>query len=359
MRLIKSLKNVGITGISLMFLVIAGLIYGGIFRTAGRSNGEDRQPDSAVDADSLPIAQINPSLQGSNMNYNKLTPEEERVIVGKGTERPFSGKYDNFYEKGTYVCKRCNAPLYRSDSKFDGHCGWPAFDDEIPGAVKRLPDPDGSRTEIICANCGAHLGHVFTGEGFTSKNTRYCVNSISMNFLPAGAASTTALTASSEPKTVKAYFAGGCFWGVEYYMQKAPGVISTTVGYMGGHTEHPTYKEVCTGTTGHAETAEIVFDPSKTSYETLARLFFEIHDPTQVNRQGPDVGDQYRSEIFFTDASQKQTIEKLIGLLTEKGFKVATQLAPAGPFWKAEDYHQDYYANNGHTPYCHGYTKRF
>jgi len=125
-----------------------------------------------------------PAKTTQKMEWNKLTPEEERIIVHKGTEYPGTGKYDKFFEKGTYICKRCNAPLYRSETKFDGHCGWPAFDDEIKGAVKRIPDADGQRTEIVCANCGGHLGHVFIGEMFTSKNTRHCVNSLSMQFVP-------------------------------------------------------------------------------------------------------------------------------------------------------------------------------
>ena len=282
------------------------------------------------------------------MKLNKLTPEEENVIVYKGTERPFTGEFVHNDKSGTYICKRCDAPLYRSSDKFESSCGWPSFDDEIPGAVKRVSDADGRRTEIICAACGAHLGHVFEGEGFTPKNTRHCVNSISMKFI-----------SDEKSKTDTAYFASGCFWGTEYHFMKARGVRATTVGYMGGHTQNPTYRKVCTGTTGHAETTEVIFNPSETSYENLIKLFFETHDFTQVGGQGPDIGDQYRSVIFYTSPEQKNMAEKYIGILTDKGYKVSTQLQPAGEFWEAEDYHQEYYDKKNGTPYCHIYRKIF
>jgi len=291
------------------------------------------------------------NIAQNNMNYNKLTPEEEYVIIHKGTEQPGTGKYLNNKEAGTYICKQCDAPLYRSEDKFDSHCGWPGFDDEIKGAVIRIPDPDGMRTEIVCARCGAHLGHVFTGEGFTDKNTRYCVNSISMNFVP--------YQQSVQVKTEKAIYAGGCFWGVEYFMQQKKGVISVTSGYIGGHKNNPTYKEVCYNNTGHAEAVEVIFDPSQVTYEELTRLFFEIHDPTQADGQGPDIGNQYRSEIFYLNDEQKKVAENLIGILKSKGFKVITEVTKATTFWPAEDYHQDYYEHKGTLPYCHGYTKRF
>lgn len=280
----------------------------------------------------------------------ELTDEEKRVIVNKGTERPYTGKYYNFDEKGTYTCKQCGAALYRSDDKFDSGCGWPSFDDEIAGAVKRVPDADGRRTEITCARCGAHLGHVFAGEGFTPKNTRHCVNSISMEFVPK--------EKQKAEKTETAIFAGGCFWGVEYWMKKEPGVISVESGYIGGKTERPTYEEVCYKNTGHAEAVKVVFDPSKVSYETLAILFFEIHDPTQLNRQGPDVGDQYRSEVFYTTPQQKEIAEELIARLKAKGYDVKTRVTAATTFWPAEQYHQNYYERKGSIPYCHTKSKR-
>jgi len=296
------------------------------------------------------------------MKYNKLTPEEERVILHKGTERPFTGSYTDLTAKGTYICKRCNAPLYRSEDKFASDCGWPSFDDEIKGAVKRILDADGQRTEIVCAGCGAHLGHVFTGEGFTAKNTRHCVNSISMLFFPAGEKLPEPI-AAAPPRPAgapaKAWFAGGCFWGVEYYFERAKGVKSAVSGYMGGHFDHPTYQQVCSGTTGHLETVQVSYDPTQTSYETLARLFFEIHDPTQADGQGPDRGEQYHSVIFYSTPEEKATAEKLISLLKNKGYKVVTAVRPATTFWEAEGYHQDYYAHKGQTPYCHFYTPRF
>jgi peptide methionine sulfoxide reductase msrA/msrB len=287
-----------------------------------------------------------------NTTFKKLSPEEERVIVHKGTEMPYSGKYDKFFEKGTYKCKRCGTPLYKSDSKFDSGCGWPSFDDEIPGAVKRIADADGRRTEIVCAKCGAHLGHVFEGEQFTSKNTRHCVNSISLEFEPDNVI---------VKNTKKAYFAGGCFWGVEYHFEKLPGVISVESGYMGGHKENPTYQDVCYTETGHLEVVEVTYDASKIDFEALAKLFFEIHDPTQVNGQGPDIGSQYLSAIFYNNEAEKKVAEKLIKILGKKGLKVITKLLPAAehPFYKAEEYHQDYYTKHNKKPYCHSYTKRF
>jgi len=291
---------------------------------------------------------VNKGEAMTDNSYNTLTEAEKRVIIHKGTEAPFSGDLLNEKREGTFVCRQCGAPLYYSTDKFESGCGWPSFDDEIEGAVLRVPDADGRRTEIICANCKGHLGHVFTGERFTEKNVRHCVNSISMDFIP------------GELKLEeKAIFAGGCFWGVEYYLQKHEGVKSVVSGYIGGHVKDPSYEQVCSGTTGHYEAVEVTFDPSKVSFETLAKTFFEIHDPTQKNGQGPDIGKQYRSAVFYLDDEQKAITEKLIDQLGKNGYKVVTKVKAAKTFYEAETYHQDYYFRKGTLPYCHGYVKRF
>lgn len=277
------------------------------------------------------------------IKFKTLTPEEEKVIVFKGTEAPFSGQYNSFYEKGTYVCKRCGTALYRSSDKFNSHCGWPSFDDEIKGRVKRTTDADGRRTEITCAACDAHLGHVFLGEGFTAKNTRHCVNSISLDFIPD--------STSKATSTDTAIFAAGCFWGVENEFEAQKGVVSAASGYTGGTVKKPTYKEVCNGNTGHAEAVKIVYNPSEISYESLLDLFFEVHNPMQRGSRNLE-NYQYRSAIFFNSENQHMAAKNKIAQIEREKGEIATQLNMATKFWPAEDYHQDYYTKRGIEPSC-------
>ncbi|MGB5964368.1 MAG: peptide-methionine (S)-S-oxide reductase MsrA [Sulfurimonadaceae bacterium] len=157
----------------------------------------------------------------------------------------------------------------------------------------------------------------------------------------------------------KAYFAGGCFWGVEYHLEKLPGVKDVVSGFMGGHVKNPSYKDVVYKRTGHVETVEVVYDPKKISFETLAKNFFEIHDFTQTNGQGPDIGEQYLSVLFYSDAKEKEVAERLVGVLSKKGYKVATKIRKSEMFYAAEEYHQDYYKRSGKLPYCHSYQKVF
>jgi len=294
-----------------------------------------------------------------------LTPEQYRIMKKSGTEKPFSGKYNDHYEKGIYYCAGCDTPLFSSETKYDHGTGWPSFTapfDENYIEYRKDNSLFMRRIEVRCAVCGAHLGHVFDdGPGPTHKH--YCINSVSLDFKQADSQSVSESNSSEKSdesakmaiKTETAIFAAGCFWGVEDKFRKTPGVISTEVGYHGGHVKNPTYKQVCTDKTGHAEAVKITFDPSLISYEGLLRVFFNIHDATQLNRQGPDIGSQYRSAIFYYNDEQKKAAEKIVKELENSvrlRKSIATEIVPASKFNKAEEYHQQYYEkrkkdNNG------------
>lgn len=278
-----------------------------------------------------------------------LTPFERSIVLEKATEKAFTGEYSEHFIYGTYLCRNCGISLFKSDNKFDSSCGWPSFDREISNRIEQLTDADGIRVEILCKRCSAHLGHIFHGEKYTTLNTRHCVNSASLDFVPF----------ANIDDTEEVILAAGCFWGVEYYLDKLEGILLTEVGYCGGTTNYPSYKEVCKHNTGHLEAVRVIFDPTKITLSGVLKYFFEIHDPSQTDGQGQDIGPQYLSAIFCYNEEQKGTAKQLINLLTEKGYNIATTIRDASPFWLAETYHHDYYANNGQMPYCHKYTKRF
>ncbi|MBM7074152.1 bifunctional methionine sulfoxide reductase B/A protein [Shewanella sp. 202IG2-18] len=278
---------------------------------------------------------------------NKLTDFERYVIEDKGTEPPFTGEYTDLEAEGVYLCKKCDAPLYRSEHKFHSHCGWPSFDDQITGAVTRVPDVDGMRIEIICSNCDGHLGHVFEGERLTDNNIRHCVNSVSMKFEPIDR------TLQSQPNL--ATFGGGCFWCTEAVYNLMKGVISVTSGYSGGAASEANYRAVCSGSTGHAEVVQLEYDPNEVDFKTLLQVFFQSHDPTSYNQQGNDIGPQYRSVIFAHNAGQAAEATEVIRELDKSLVypkPIVTELTMFDRFYPAENIHQDYYELHGEQPYC-------
>ena len=310
----------------------------------------------------------------------KLDPEAYRVTQNAGTEPAFCGNLLDNKKQGTYVCVVCALPLFSSEHKFNSGTGWPSFHSPVdPAHVSEKSDASHGmvRTEINCARCGAHLGHVFD-DGPRPTGLRYCLNSAALRFYDKGTLPADALTkdptglargeaaaasggAPGSPTAAAslmqvAYFAGGCFWGIEHWFSLCPGVSAAESGYMGGRTKDPTYKQVCYDDTGHAEVVKVVFDPSKVTYRQLLEGFFMMHDPTQLNRQGPDVGDQYRSAIFCTSPEQAAAARAFIEELSKAGSfggkKIVTQVAEGGTFYAAEDYHQDYVTKTGRA--CHG-----
>ncbi|MFQ3576842.1 MAG: bifunctional methionine sulfoxide reductase B/A protein [Cytophagales bacterium] len=282
---------------------------------------------------------------------SRLSAEQYYILREKGTERPFTGKLLHNKEKGTYKCAGCGEELFSDDMKFDSHCGWPSFDKEIAGGkIKKNIDLSHGmkRTEITCAKCDGHLGHLFD-DGPTETGMRYCVNSLSLTFEKKDEPK------SGFPNNEVATFGGGCFWCIEAVFEELVGVKKVESGYSGGTIPNPTYEQVSRGSSGHAEVVQIHFNPQLISFETLLEVFFTVHDPTTLNRQGADVGTQYRSAIFYHNQTQKEKAEKTIQILNQnKVFdsKIVTEVSEFKKFYVAEDYHQEYYRLNKEQPYC-------
>ena len=287
----------------------------------------------------------------------KLTPEQYYVLRDKGTERAFTGKFVFTKDKGTYKCAGCGEHLFTDDMKFESNCGWPSFDKEVAGG-KIIQTEDNShgmkRTEITCARCGGHLGHIFD-DGPTETGVRYCVNSASLSFEKEDKMNT-----DENEKIEMITLAGGCFWCIEAVFEELMGVIKVESGYSGGKLNNPSYKDISTGKTGHAEVVQITYASNVISIEELLEVFFTLHDPTTLNRQGADVGTQYRSAIFYHNQEQKNTAEKIIKTLNEnKVFEnpIITAVEEYTKFYIAENYHQEYYKLNKQEPYCRAVIK--
>jgi len=298
----------------------------------------------------------------------KLSSEQFAVTQQCGTEPPFRNAYWDNHKPGIYVDVVSGEPLFSSLDKFDSGTGWPSFTQPLKGTqvVEKKDSALGMvRTEVRSKIADSHLGHVFD-DGPGEKGLRYCINSASLKFIPVEEMDQAGYGQYLEP-FVKAGFtkavthetailAGGCFWGMEEIIRKIPGVIKTTVGYSGGTTANPTYEEVCTGITGHAESIQVVFDPARLTYEGLLDYFFRMHDPTTPNRQHNDRGTQYRSAIFYTSEEQKQSAQRVKQRWDKSGKfsqPIVTEITAATKFYSAEDYHQKYLVKNPGGYTCH------
>jgi peptide methionine sulfoxide reductase msrA/msrB len=299
----------------------------------------------------------------------KLSSQQFAVTQQCGTEPAFHNAYWDNHKPGIYVDVVSGEPLFSSLDKFDSGTGWPSFTRPVKGSevVEKKDSAFGMvRTEVRSKMADSHLGHLFDDGPSDKGGMRYCINSASLKFIPVEEMDQAGYGQYLEPfvksgviKTPThetAILAGGCFWGMEEIIRKLPGVTKTTVGYSGGTTANPTYEEVCTGATGHAEAIEVVFDPARLSYDGLLDYFFRMHDPTTLNRQHNDVGTQYRSAIFYTSDAQKLTAEAAKARWDKSGKfnrPITTEITAATKFYSAEDYHQKYLVTHPGGYTCH------